>query len=138
MSLADGRTVTVSFERVPDRACASPEALKHYLESSYWSPGSRAEIESRKSLSEGFSTILRVRHGGAVDRLRTPCGSAARPGTAGTCDRPVRELFVMRQLGNAWFGCNAVLTDASMDEPVLALCRSLPRPIASPAFVGGK
>jgi hypothetical protein len=113
MTLPDGRSVTVSFERIADRACASPEALKHYLETSYWAPGSRAEIESRKSLSEGFSTILRVRHGGALDR-------------------PVREMFVIRQLGNAWFACNVVLTEPSLDEPVLALCRSLPRPTQNP------
>ena len=109
MTLADGRTVTISFDRIPDRAAASPEALKQYLISSFWSPGSKAEIESRKSLSDGFSTILQVRHGGALDR-------------------PVRELYVMRQLGNVWFGCNAALSDVTLDEPVLALCRSLPRP----------
>ncbi len=109
MTLLDGRSVNVSFDRIHDRAAASPEALRQYLVASYWAPGSRAEILSRKSLSEGFSTILEVRHGGALDRA-------------------VRELYVMRQLGNAWFACNVVLTDDSMDAPASALCRSLPRP----------
>jgi hypothetical protein len=109
MTLPNGASLNVSFDRFPNRAGASPEALRQYLESSYWSPGTKAEIAGRKSLPDGFSTTLLVRHAGALAH-------------------PLREVFVMRQLGNAWFGCTATIVDEAMHDPLVALCRGLPRP----------
>lgn len=110
VSLADGRTIGFIVERAPKRAVASPEALRHYLETAVWPAGTTSELESRKSLSDGFATTFVVRY------------PSAQP-------QAIRETHVVRQLGSEWFHCTAapVLDDAMRDE-VPALCRARTRP----------
>jgi hypothetical protein len=99
--LPDGRVTLISFSRAPASAVASPEALRHYLETTYW-PGDHVEIDSRRSLSDGFAvTFARGRS---------------------------RETHVVRQIGNQWFRCTASpVADDTMRDAVIALCRKRTR-----------
>ncbi len=98
-ALPDGRVTQISFSRAPTGAVASPEALRHHLETTYWPVGTRAEIVSRRSLSDGF----------AVTFVR---GSS-------------HETHVVRQIGSAWFRCSASpVADDTMRDAVIALCRA--------------
>jgi hypothetical protein len=95
--LPDGRVTLISFSRAPASAVASPEALRHHLEVTYW-PGDHVEIASRRSLSDGF----------AVTFVR---------GTS-------FETHVVRQIGNDWFRCTAApVADDSMRDAVISICR---------------
>lgn len=101
--LPDGRVTLIAFTRAPAQAVASPEALRQYLSTTYWPPHTRAEIESRKSLSDGFAATF------------------VRPG--------VRETHVIRQIGGAWFRCTASpVADATMRDAAIAICRKHARP----------
>jgi hypothetical protein len=101
-ALPDGRVTLISFSRAPASAVASPEALRHHLETTYW-PAEHAEIESRRSLPDGFAVTL------------------ARSNT--------RETHVVRQIGNEWFRCTASpVADDTMRDAVIALCRARARP----------
>lgn len=97
--LPDGRVTQVSFSRAPAGAVASPEALRHHLETTYWPASTRAEIVGRRSLSDGFAVTL-VRGGR-------------------------HETHVVRQIGSAWFRCTASpVADDTMRDAVIALCRA--------------
>jgi hypothetical protein len=101
--LPDGRVTLIAFTRAPAPAVASPEALRQYLATTYWPPKTTAEIESRKSLSDGFAATF-VRQG-------------------------VRETHVIRQIGGGWFRCTASpVADATMRDAVIAICRAHARP----------
>jgi hypothetical protein len=98
-ALPDGRVTQVSFSRAPTGAIASPEALRHHMETTYWPAGTRAEIVSRRSLSDGFAVTF------------------ARAGS--------HETHVVRQIGGAWFRCTALpVADDTMRDAVIALCRA--------------
>lgn len=100
--LPDGRVTLISFSRAPASAVASPEALRHHLETTYW-PADHAEIESRRSLPDGFAVTL-----------------ARGPERGST-----RETHVVRQIGNEWFRCTASpVADDTMRDAVIALCRA--------------
>jgi hypothetical protein len=97
-ALPDGRMTLISFSRAPAGAVASPEALRHHLETTYW-PAEHAEISSRRSLPDGFAVTF------------------ARSNT--------RETHVVRQIGNEWFRCTASpVADDTMRDAVIALCRA--------------
>jgi hypothetical protein len=100
--LPDGRVTLMSFSRAPASAVASPEALRHHLETTFW-PGDHVKIESRRSLSDGFAVTF----------------------ARGTS----HETHVVRQIGNAWFRCTAApVADDSMRDAVIEICRARARP----------
>jgi glucose/arabinose dehydrogenase len=104
--LPDGRTANARIERAAPGAVASPDAyLAQRLRS--WDAGTKADIESRRSVKDGFAMTVVVR--AAVDP-----------------DRPKRETYVVRQLGNVWYQClSEWIPDDTIRDQLLALCKSL-------------
>jgi hypothetical protein len=100
--LPDGRVTQISFSRAPAGAAASPEALRHHLETTYW-PASHAEIVSRRSLPDGFAATFARADG--------------------------RETHVVRQIGSLWFRCTgSPVADDTMRDAIITSCRSRHRP----------
>lgn len=107
--MADGRAIGIGVSVAPPRAVASPEALRQYIASTFWPPGTHAEIESRQSLPDGFAATFIVR-------------------TDDASHRRTRETHVLRQVGGTWTRCTAkpVLDDVMRDHAI-AHCRARPR-----------
>jgi hypothetical protein len=100
-ALPDGRVTQISFSHAPASAVASPEALRHHLETAHW-PSDRAEIVSRRSLPDGFVATF------------------ARGGR--------RETHVIRQIGGGWFRCTASpVADDTMRDAIIDVCRARAR-----------
>ena len=107
--LPDGRAIGISVSVAPARAVASPEALRQYIASTFWPLGTRAEIESRQSLPDGFATTFAVWTGDAS--RRSTCVSR-----------------VLRQVGGTWTRCTAKpVIDDVMRDHAIAHCRARPR-----------
>jgi hypothetical protein len=104
--IPDGRTTSARIERAAPNAVASPEAyLAQRLK--YWDAGTKAEIESRAGVKDGFAMTVVVRP--AVDP-----------------ERPKRETYVVRQFGNVWYQCMSEwIPDDAIRDQLLALCKSL-------------
>lgn len=103
---ADGRSRYARIERAAPSAVASPEAFLHQR-LRYWNPGTKADIEKREGVKDGFAMTVVVRS--AVDR-----------------DDPKRETYVVRQLGNVWYQClSEWVSDDAFRDQLVALCRTL-------------
>jgi hypothetical protein len=104
--IADGRTASARIERAPTNAVASPDAYLHHR-LRYWDKGTTAEIEKRQNVKGGFAMTVVVKP--AVDP-----------------DRPKRETYVIRQLGNVWYQClSEWVPDDAIRDQLLALCTSV-------------
>lgn len=104
--LAGGRSASARIERAPGSAVASPEAFLHGR-LSYWDPGTKADIEKREGVKDGFAMTVVVK-------------PAADP------DHPKRETYVVRQLGNVWYQClSEWVPDDAFRDQLVTLCRTL-------------
>ena len=103
---ADGRTANARIEHADPSAVASPDAYLHKRLSS-WGEGTKAEIEKRESVKDGFAMTVVVKPAADPNRAR-------------------RETYVLRELGSVWYQCvSESVPDVVIRDQLVALCKSI-------------